>query len=359
VSAGERIRVVVVDDSPFVCRLLTSRLEASPDIAVVASANDGERAVALVHELRPDVVTLDLQMDGMSGLDALDRIVREMPTPVIVVSGLSREAADAALQAVRLGAVDFVLKYTPGADTDPETLGREITSKVRAASRVKVIRARGSSGLLARKAAPSAPTPRRGAPPTGMSVVVIGASTGGPVALRELLSNLPADFPAAVVVVQHIPASFTGVLAAQLDRQVPMRVREAAAGETLRVGVVLIAPGDRHLRLRSSGRVELTSEPEVGGHRPSIDVTMRSAAEAFGAAARGVVLTGMGSDGALGMAAIRERGGRTYAQDSASCVVDSMPRAAAEGGAASRVAPPADIARMLRADVARAREERV
>jgi two-component system chemotaxis response regulator CheB len=177
--------------------------------------------------------------------------------------------------------------------------------------------------------------------------VVIGASTGGPPALQELLGHLPADFPGGIVVVQHLPAAFTGVLAAQLDRQGPLRVREACDGDLVQTSRVLVAPGDFHLLLRPDGRVELNRGPEIAGHRPSIDVTMQSAAQVYGPLARGVVLTGMGEDGTRGLATIRGRGGKTFAQDSATCVVNGMPHSAIETGVVDHVAPPAQIARLL------------
>ena len=178
--------------------------------------------------------------------------------------------------------------------------------------------------------------------------MVIGASTGGPVALRELLSNLPGDFATPIVIVQHMPASFTGVLAAQLDRQVPLKVREIEAGDRLQPGRALVAPGDFHLLLRSEMETELNRGPEIGGHRPCIDVTMQSAAQVYGARTKGILLTGMGDDGTLGLVSIRAKGGQTFAQDAASCAVNGMPRRAIEKGVVDHVAPPARIAQMLR-----------
>jgi two-component system chemotaxis response regulator CheB len=293
----------------------------------------------------------------------------ECPTPVLVVSGVSRRGAAATLQALRRGAVDFILKYTAGADTDPEALRRELVGKVRLAARVKVIRSLTGSVVGGRTngcdtsppppalAANGAARPEPRSPWHVPPVVVIGASTGGPVALRELLGALPKNFAAAVVVVQHMPATFTRVLAAQLDRQIGLAVREAADGDRLRAGGVLVAPGDYHMLLQPQGRVELVRGPRIGGHCPSIDVTMQSAAQAFGPRASGVVLTGMGSDGALGLLAVRGRGGRTYAQDAASCVVNGMPQQAIDRGAAERVAPPVAIARLLQERAVRTAEE--
>jgi two-component system chemotaxis response regulator CheB len=343
----EAIRVLVVDDSPFVCRLLAAQLRDS-GIDVVGMAYDGNQAVAMVKELRPDAITLDLGMPGMGGLEVLDLVMRDCPTPVIVISGVSRKAASVTLQALERGAVDFVLKYSPGADTDPEALRREIVSKVRLAASVKVIRS-----LPQRLRA--TPRPRIGGSTGGKplpahlpgGVVVIGASTGGPLALRELLEHLPADFPAALIVVQHMPATFTGVLAAQLDRQLALAVKEAEDGDRLQPGLVLIAPGDYHLLARSNGTVEIATGPAIAGHCPSIDVTMQSVAQVFGPRSKGIVLTGMGRDGALGLIAIRARGGQTFAQDAVTCVVNGMPRHAIACGAVDHIAPPEEIARLL------------
>jgi two-component system chemotaxis response regulator CheB len=345
------IRVVVADESSFVCRLLASHLQSVPDIQVVGAARTGTRAVELVAGLRPSVLTLGLYLKPLNGLETLRQIMRDCPTPVIMISGVSRRAAAVTLHALELGAVDFILKYTPGVDTDPDALRQEIVAKVRTASAIKVIRSLARGASLGRMDWKSALPRRDGLEirPTG-EVVVIGASTGGPVAVRDLLNHLPADFSAGIVVVQHLPAAFTGVLAAQLDRQGPLAVREARAGEQLRPGLVLVAPGDYHLLLSASGQVELNQGPNIGGHRPSIDVTMQSAAQAFGPRATGVLLTGMGEDGAQGLVSIHGRGGRTFAQDEETSVVYGMPQRAIDLGVVDIIASPAEIARLLQKD---------
>ncbi len=365
------IRVIVADDSPFVCRLLTHYLQSSPDFQVVGQALNGNQAVALVRETRPDAITLDLTMPGMSGLEVLEQIMHDAPIPVLIVSGVSREAAEVTLQALNMGAVDFILKYTPGVNTNPELLRREIIAKVRAASQIKVVRSlrTGRFGTgngqqvsgpspVQEKIAPSLPPPDEAKPklPRKMAalylpggVVVIGASTGGPVTVRELLSALPPNFGAAILVVQHIAASFTPVLAAQLNRQIALKVSEARPGDRLQPGHVFVAPGDFHMLLRPDARIELTKGPEIKGHRPSIDATMQSAAQVYGTRAMGVVLTGMGNDGTLGLAAIRSKGGKTFAQDAASCVINGMPQQAIDKGVVDQVAPPLEIAHLLQA----------
>jgi two-component system chemotaxis response regulator CheB len=351
----KQIRVIIADDSPFVCRLLSSYFSAASDFEVVATALNGRNAVERVRHLRPDAVTMDLEMPELDGLEALRQIMRECPTPVVVISGASGKSATRTLQALDLGAVDFVLKYAPGTNLDPAELRHEIVAKVRAASRIRVIRL-----LEGGQSRPFAPPPRiaSAAMPEEQSpaelnqavtggLIVIGASTGGPLALRELLSGIPADFPAAIVIVQHMPASFTGVLAAQLRRHVPIDVREAEDGDVLRPGLALVAQGGVHLLLRPGMRVALRPGQAYATHCPSIDVTMESAAQIYGSRVKGVVLTGMGEDGSLGLAAIRAKGGATYAQDGESCVINGMPLRAIEKGVVDYIAPPWQIAQML------------
>ena len=348
--------VLIVDDSPIVCRLLRSYLETARDLRVIGQALDGEQALNMVEALNPDVLTLDVEMPGMPGLQVLERVMNSRAKPVIVVSGVSRRAAAVTLRAIDLGAVDFVLKYTPGADTDPTTLQGELVAKVRLASRVKVIRSLPPQGGRAGGASPllEAPTtgglpppPARRVASDGWGVVLIGASTGGPLALRELLGGLPEDFPLALIVVQHMPPGFTRTLAAQLDRQVALSVKEAEQGDRLRPGLVLVAPGGYHLLIRPNGTVDLVDGPAIGGYCPSIDVSMGSAAHVYGGHAHGVVLTGMGKDGTRGLQAIRVKGGTTFAQAAATCVSASMPKSAVRRGVVDHIAPPAELAQLL------------
>ncbi len=353
---SERLRVLIADDSPFVCRLLSSYLQSVPDFEVAGTALDGARAIERVKSLRPDVVTLDLEMPEVDGLTALASIMEECPTPAVMISGVSGRAATMTLQALDLGAVDFVLKFMPGTALDPDSLRQEIVSKVRAAAQIRVVRRlkqRPKRPQIADAVGELAGFHGRASLPVAVpstwpgEVVVIGASTGGPLTLRELLGHLPADFRAAIIIVQHMPPSFTGVLAAQLDRNIPLEVREADDGDALTPGVVLVAPGGYHLLVRPDARVEVRPGPEVGGHCPSIDVTMQSVAQVFGPRARGVVLTGMGADGSLGLLAIHAKGGTTYAQDAATCVVNGMPQRAIERGVVDHVASPWEIAQLL------------
>ncbi len=351
-------RVLIADDSPSVCRLLAAYLRAEPDLAVAEVVHSGEAAVRRVIDLQPDVVTLDVTMPGCGGLAALALIMADRPTPVVMLTGVSRDAAGLAMKALDLGAIDVLPKYTPGRDTDPHTLRREFVAKVRLAAGVKVIRtlpaADRPTGV--RFALPrSAPRPmarRTAVGPVG-GIVVVGASTGGPLAVRELLAGLCTDFPAAVVVVQHLPAAFTRALADQLDWNTPLAVREAVDGDRPRAGFALVAPGGRHLTFATDGRVRLSDGPPVSGYRPSVDVTMGSAAAVFGHRVRAVLLTGMGDDGAAGMLTVAAVGGRTFAQNAATAAVNGMPLRAIELGAVGCVDTPAGIAARLMAEHAR------
>lgn len=343
------VRVVIADDSPFLVRLLTSYLEASGEMEVVGTAGDGRSAVEAVSTLRPDALTLDLDMPGVGGLEALREIMRRCPTPCVLISGVSGRAATQTLQGLDDGAVDFVLKYQPGVSLDPEALRAEIVAKVLAAAKVQVIRSLPSNGRRQLGPFPlvEAPSPMPVPAAANLDVVVIGASTGGPVAIRELLSHLPEDFCSAIVIVQHLPPSFTAVLANQLGRQCSLEVREADHGDRLAPGKVFVAPGGRHLLFGSDGSLRLTRGVPIHGHQPAIDVVMQSAAQVFTSRTTGILLTGMGDDGVEGLWSIRRAGGRTFAQDEATCVIYGMPRRAVERGAVITQAAVAEIARSL------------
>jgi two-component system chemotaxis response regulator CheB len=350
-TESKPIRVIVADDSPSICRLLMRHLESGPGIRVVTTVNNGKEAVESVRKHRPDVLTLDIDMPVLSGIDALRIIMTDCPTAVILISGLGRQAARLTEEGLALGALDFMLKYSSDHATDPDAVRKEIIAKVKAAARVKVIRSiptMETRVVTARKSA--AVEMRRLEMPAfrdPFRLVVVGASTGGPLALRELLSALGRDFPFAIVIVQHMPPGFTAAMAAHFDRLFPFPVREAGRGDWLRPGAVLVAPGDRHLVIDSKGRVFLSAAAGRRGYVPSIDVTMESAAQRSGRYATGVLLSGMGGDGVQGLKEILSHGGRTFAQSRETCVIDSMPAAAIERGVAHRVGSPAQIADWL------------
>ncbi len=355
------IRVVVADDSPFTCNLLASYIEEGGDCEVVGVAHDARSTLQMVKAVAPDVLTLDLQMPGGTGLDLLREIAATgLPVAVVVISGVTRQAAATTLHALELGAVDFVLKYTPGAPVSRASLKREIVAKVKMAANarhvarpmaVAVAAVAPAAALsvepVARPAARRIVPPPAVAPAAGTAAVIIGASTGGPRAICELLAHLPHDYPLPCVIVQHLPATFTAPFATQLGRHAQIEVKEAEADDRLVPGRALVVPGTSHLVLRPGGAIELLRPSDDDVYRPCIDRTMLSAAETCGAAAIGVLLTGMGQDGAEGLKRIHDAGGETYVQDPASCVTSSMPARAIERGAADHVARPERIGQML------------
>jgi two-component system chemotaxis response regulator CheB len=330
----KKVRVLVVDDSAVMRKLIPDMLEADPSIEVVGTAMDGTFCLKKIEELKPNVVTLDLQMPGMNGIDTLKEIMRWHPVPVIVVSSHSTEGASITLKALGLGAVDFVTK--PQDASAHKEMATVLIAKIRAAADCKVVR----PGTLRGAPAPAEKISAGKAAPPPSKLVAIGISTGGPQALEFLLAQLPPDFPGAIVVVQHMPEGFTDMFARRLDELCSLRVKEAQSGDMLQAGRVLVCPGSRHIkvkRLAMGDLVMLNEEPRVNGHRPSVDVLFHSVAEEFGSHAVAVLMTGMGDDGAEGLGAVKKAGGMTIAQSEESCVVFGMPRVAIERGYAMRV----------------------
>ncbi|HKI26554.1 MAG TPA: chemotaxis response regulator protein-glutamate methylesterase [Candidatus Sulfotelmatobacter sp.] len=325
------VRVLVVDDSALMRKLIPQMLAADDSIEVVGTAMDGAFCLKKIEELNPNVITLDLEMPGMNGIDTLKEIMRRRPVPVIVFSSHSTEGASVTMKALGLGAFDFVTKPKDASAHMAET-ARELIAKVKAAAECK---------LKPRfRTVSSRPEKVSGLSGTPTKVVAIGVSTGGPQAMEYLLSQLPGDFPGTIVVVQHMPEGFTDMFARRLDEICALRVKEAQSGDTLQPGRVLICPGSRHMkvkRLPMGDIVVLTDEPRVNGHRPSADVLLRSVADEFKANAVGLLMTGMGDDGAEGLGAMKREGGMTIAQSEESCVVFGMPKAAIERGYALRV----------------------
>lgn len=340
-----RLRVLVVDDSPLMRRLIKDILASDPALEVVAEAPDGQTALRLIHELRPDVVTLDVEMPGLSGLQVLGYVMSETPTPVIILTGL--RDPDLAMRALSLGAVDFMRKPSGTISMDLYKVGEELIQKVKAAplANLRQLR-RGVEQAPPQFQKTAAAEPRL--PGWG---VVIGASTGGPQALAQLLADLPADLPAGFLVVQHMPPGFTRSLARRLDAQSPLTVVEAEEGAPFRGGWAYVAPGGHHLVVRGQAlgevSVHLDDSPPRGTLRPAADVTMAAAAGLFGPRTLGVVMTGMGSDGAEGFRKIRQAGGRTIAQDRSSSLVYGMPRVVAEQGLADQILPLEQMAKAI------------
>jgi two-component system chemotaxis response regulator CheB len=326
---GGKTRVLVVDDSAFMRFTVSHRLSREPDIEVVGLASNGLEAVEQVEALRPDVVTLDVEMPQMDGLAALRKIMSSCPTPVVMLSTLTQQGAAVTVEALTIGAVDYVAK--PSQSTQVHLVLDELCRKVRQAATARVRPYRPIAGLSHRRQGAGGGPAR--------DLVVIGSSTGGPTALREVLSRLPANLGAAVLVVQHMPAGFTRSLAERLDGLSALPVAEAAAGDRLEQGRVLIAPGGRHLTLVGGTTVCLMEGPPVNGVRPSVDVTLSSVAAAFRHRALAVILTGMGHDGRDGVRALKQFGGRALVQDEATSTVFGMPRSVIAAGLADEVAP--------------------
>ncbi len=326
------IRVLVVDDSALMRKMIPQMLAGDESIDVVGTAMDGNFCLKKIEELKPNVVTLDLEMPGLNGIDTLKEIMRRSPLPVIVFSSHSTEGASVTVKALGLGAFDFVTKPKDASAHMAET-SKELISKIKAAAECN-LKPRILAGIPAKKEkhASSGTAPSR--------VVAIGISTGGPQALEYLLAQLPGDFSGSLVVVQHMPEGFTDMFARRLDEICALRVKEAQSGDLLLAGRVLICPGSRHVkvkRLPLGDIVVLNDEAHVNGHRPSADVLFRSVAEEFKSQGIAIIMTGMGDDGAEGLGAVKRAGGMTIAQSEESCVVFGMPKAAIERGNVVRV----------------------
>ncbi len=334
-----RIRVLIVDDSVFMRMALRRMLESDPAVEVAGIAKDGVEALEKVETLRPDLVTLDIEMPRMDGLTTLEKIMSRSPLPVIMISSHTREGSRATLRALDLGAVDFIPKSPDGSLVGADALEGILLEKVKACAASQV-RPRWEEPPVGRTAASLVPVCSGAAP---VEVVAIGASTGGPKALKEVISRLPRDFPAGVLIVQHMPAGFTRTFAERLNDLSQVSVKEAADGDPIVPGQVLVAPGGQHLMARRTAfggpLIRLSRDPGNLAYRPSVDVMMCAVAEVFEARALGVIMTGMGYDGREGMRAIKKFGGRTLAQDRDSCVVFGMPGAAAAIGVVDRMVP--------------------
>ncbi len=351
------IRVMIVDDSALVRRIASDILSADPEIQVVATASQAEFALPKLEKERPDVITLDMEMPGMGGREAIRRIMATRPTPIIVLSAHAQKGAELTLQALDLGAVDFVLKPSTSLSGGINTVAQELTEKVKSASRIVFPppAAATASAVLPAAALLSAPGMTRARPAafeggTEIELVAIGTSTGGPVALKTVLSALPGDLPVGIVVVQHMPPVFTKAFAERLDGCCEVSVKEAENGDAIVPGRVLLAPGNWHMTVSKFGsapRVALNQEENVNGHRPSVDVLMHSVAMEYGARAVGVIMTGMGRDGADGLKELHRRGGRVIAQDKNSSVIYGMNREVVQNGSADEVVPVEAIARKI------------
>jgi len=362
------IKVVVVDDSAFMRKAISTMLAKDPEIDVVATARDGEEGLELIRKHNPDVVTLDIEMPRMDGLTALRHIMMEMPRPVLMVSSLTNEGAEATLKALELGAVDFIPKQLSKVSLDIVKIEANLIAKVKVVASRRLVHSRPrSAGIVTRPATPAS-VPAFGRPearaasagaagpaksPGGVArrdVVVIGVSTGGPPAVQKVLSALPADFPASIVIAQHMPAAFTGPFAKRLDGLCQISVKEAEPGDRLKSGCAFIAPGGKHLLLKqmvSRVDLEISTEPASALYKPSANVLITSAAEAVGRRALGVILTGMGNDGMEGVRVLKQKGGRALAQSDATCVVYGMPKAIVDAGLSDEIVDIDDMAQAI------------
>ena len=340
-------KVLIVDDSAVVRRTLAEILSSDPDLEVLGTAADPYQAVEMMRTAKPDVLTLDLEMPRMDGLTFLRKLMSQHPLPVVICSSLAREGCETTLQALEAGAVEIITKPVLGTREFLEEARIQICDTVKAAARAGVRRRRADAavnrGPEPKRTADAMlpPVNRRPTHETTQQVVVVGASTGGTEALLVFLEKLPEDAP-GLVIVQHMPENFTRSFAQRLDGLCRIHVREAAHGDTVLDGQALIAPGGRHTLLQRSGAryyVEVKDGPLVSRHRPSADVLFRSAARAAGRNAVGVILTGMGDDGARGIKEMHDVGAHTLAQDEASCVVFGMPKEAIALGAVDKVLP--------------------
>jgi len=335
-SSASPIRVLIVDDSSVVRNILTRELSRDAALQVIGTATDPYVARDKIVELKPDVITLDVEMPRMDGLTFLRKLMRYQPMPVVVVSSLTEGGGDLALEALSLGAVEVMCK--PGSAYTVGDLAVELSHKIKAASHVRFDKPRDMPTI---PTAPPKPPTSQALRRTTNKIIAIGTSTGGTEALRQVIPRLPANTP-GVLIVQHMPEHFTKSLAASLDRDSAMSVAEAEDGDTVAPGKVLIAPGNQHLLLRRSGAqyyVQVKQGPRVNRHRPSVEVLFKSVARYAGPNAVGLLMTGMGDDGAAGLLEMKEHGAPTIAQDEASCVVFGMPKIAIELGAADAVVP--------------------
>lgn len=346
-DAGKKIRVLVVDDSALVRSLLTQIINEQPDMEVVGAAPDPLVAREMIKQKNPDVLTLDVEMPRMDGLDFLERLMRLRPMPVVMVSTLTERGSEVTLKALELGAIDYVSKPKVGISNGLQEYADEIADKIRAARVARVRRPAPVPAPVLSADAVLPPLQSRIA--STEKVIIVGASTGGTEAIKTFLMQMPPDCP-GILIAQHMPEAFTRPFAARLDGLCRIAVAEAVHGERILPGHAYVAPGHSHLMLARSGAnyvVELSQAPPVNRHRPSVDVLFRSAANCAGRNAIGVILTGMGKDGAAGMLEMKQAGATTFAQDEASCVVFGMPKEAIALGGVDETLPLGEMAKRV------------
>lgn len=341
VSSEKKIRVLVVDDSAFMCKVLQEIINSDPQMEVVGQGRDGRDGVALAESLRPDVITMDINMPHVDGLQATELIMSQHPRPIVIVSSESREGAASTLKALELGAIDFVPKPSSAIDLDMKTVREELTRKLKLAAKVRVVRT-ATRSKLAVPVSSSADAPKAStiaASGGKFPLVAVAASTGGPAAVTRVVSGLPNDLPAAVFLVLHMPPEFTRQFAVQLTEIGGLPIKEAENNETPKPGTIYLCPGSHHLRLSAAGKILLDSGARIDGYRPSADAALESIAAYARTFTVGVVLTGMGGDAAKGVKAVKAAGGTVFAQDEATSMIFGMPAEAIKTGAVDEVLP--------------------
>jgi two-component system chemotaxis response regulator CheB len=340
----KKIRVLVVDDSAFMCKVLQEIINSDPQLEVAGQARDGREAVALAESLRPDVITMDINMPHVDGLQATDQIMSSHPRPIVIVSSETREGTSSALRALELGAIDFVPKPSNGIDLDMRSVRDELTRKLKMAAKVRVVRTATRAKAPARAPVPvsasttsAASTPAVSQSGGKFPIVVIAASTGGPAAVMRVVAGLPKDLPAAVLLVLHMPATFTKQFTMQLAEISQLQVKEAESSESLQAGMVYLCPGSHHMRVSVTGKIMLDPGMRIEGYLPCANAALETVAAYARSLAVAVVLTGMGNDAAKGVKVVKAGGGYVIAQDEASSVIFGMPAEAIKTGAVDEV----------------------
>jgi two-component system, chemotaxis family, protein-glutamate methylesterase/glutaminase len=343
-TADKKIRVLVVDDSAFMCKVLQEIINSDPQLEVVGQGRDGRDGVALAESLRPDVITMDINMPHVDGLQATELIMTQHPRPIVIVSSESREGAASTLKALELGAIDFVPKPSSGIDLDMKTVRQELTRKLKLAAKVRVVRTATRSRISPVSAPVSGVSEFAGMTTAAQNggkipMVAIAASTGGPAAVTKVVASLPKDLPAAVFLVLHMPAAFTKQFVMQLSEVSALPVKEAENNETPQPGTIYVCPGSHHLKVSFGGKISLDAGDRIEGYRPSADLAFDTIAAYARSMTTAVVLTGMGNDAAKGVRMVKAAGGYVLAQDEATSMIFGMPAEAIQTGVVDEVLP--------------------
>ncbi len=338
----KKIRVLVVDDSAFMCKVLQEIINSDPQLEVAGQARDGREAVALAESLRPDVITMDINMPHVDGLQATDQIMSSHPRPIVIVSSETREGTSSALRALELGAIDFVPKPSNGIDLDMRSVRDELTRKLKMAAKVRVVRTATRTKVPARAATPASTNAAASAAAVSQNggkfpIVVIAASTGGPAAVMRVVAGLPKDLPAAVLLVLHMPPTFTKQFTIQLAEISQLPVKEAETNESIQAGMIYLCPGSHHMRVSLTGKIMLDPGMRIEGYLPCANAALETVATYARSLGVAVVLTGMGNDAAKGVKVVKAAGGYVIAQDEASSVIFGMPAEAIKTGAVDEV----------------------